>query len=123
MSLAAAVRIDSDDAPWIISRAAQYARGFWHLISIVPFLPHGVVTEPAKERVERNLALATARNARPILQEGVDVAKCLVHVGRAFQIEALVIGPGRLHLLRPNVTDQLLHSERSFDLIVVTQQR
>jgi K+-sensing histidine kinase KdpD len=123
MTLAAAVSIDSDDAPWIIAKAARYAGrdDFWYVISVVPFLPHGVVTDSERARVERNLALAAARNGRPIMQEGSNIAQCIVCIGRSFGIDALVVGPGRHHVLRRSVTEELLRLDRPFDLIVVTQ--
>ena len=126
--VAVAVRIDSEDAPWLIARAAEYAKGrgddFWYVVSVVDIPAQGTADEEVRAVVKRNLDLAAARNGRPIMQEGTDVAKGLLHVAHAFGIGILLVGPSRPHFVRAGIAERLLRSpERRFDVVVLSRPR
>jgi K+-sensing histidine kinase KdpD len=124
VAVAAAVKIASPDQETVITAAALHAqqRGVpCFVISIVPSLPYGAIDDGARQRIERNLALITARNASPVMQEGDDVARCLRLVAEKFGVETLFIQNGRRRFGR-TLAEKLIHLKPPFHVVVVNRE-
>jgi hypothetical protein len=125
-AVAVAVRLDSEDAPWLMAHTAALPRhdtsAPTYLIFVVP--PRGLekATDEVRSLVKRNLDIATARGICPIIEEATNVPDAIVHVAHAYSVEILVVGPGVPRLFGPSTTQQLVHMDRRFDVLVATQR-
>ncbi len=125
MSVAAAIRITSPDEERVIRHAAEFAQQQHtpcFVISIVRHLPYGAVRLEEHDAVRQNLKLITAAQAAPVMQEGEDIAKCLLGVACAFGINTLFLQSGMSRLLGRSIAEQLLYLQPPFDVIVVSSE-
>ncbi len=125
MSVAAAVDITSPEAGSLIataSMAAQRRHELCYVIAIVPSMRE-IEGGENKEIVDRNLDLIAARNASPVLQEGNDVARCVIAAAALFGVDMLFVGNGRPRLLGRTIAEKILHLAPPFEVVVVGRGR
>jgi K+-sensing histidine kinase KdpD len=118
MTIAAAVDITASDQDGLIAAAAAFAqqRGeACYMIAIVRRIGDG-----ERDIVERNLALITSRNASPVMQEGVNVARALASVAEKFGVGTLFVQNGRRRFGR-SVAEELIHLKPPFQIVVVSR--
>lgn len=117
MTIAAAVDITDPDQDALIATAATFAQQRGEqcfAISIV-----NKISEHEREIVERNLALITARNASPVMQDGDDVARSLASIAEKFGVQTLFIKNGSRRFGR-SLAEQLIHMKPAFQVVVLS---
>jgi K+-sensing histidine kinase KdpD len=122
MSVAAAIRITSDDEERVIRHAAEFAHqqgASCFVISVVRELPYGAVDDQERDAVVRNLELIGRLEASPVMQEGDDVAKTLIAIAQGFGVRTLFLQSGTSRLLGRSIAEQLLYLHPPFDVVVV----
>ena len=123
MTVAAAIRITSPDEARVIEHAAAFAArtgAQCFVISVVAGLPHDIdLSDKQQAIVARNLELILAANARPIIQEGSDIAAALLATARGFGVETLFLQSGASRRLGRSIAEQLLYLEPPFDVVVL----
>ena len=122
MSVGAAIRITSRDEERVIQHAASYAQqrgAACFIISVVRNLPYGVGTGDDLEVVQRNLALISGAQASAVMQEGRDIARTLLAVGRVFDLRAIFLQSGSSRPLGRSIAEQLLYLDPPFDVVIV----
>lgn len=118
MTIAAAIRITSPDETRVIEHAAAFARQNGQpcfVISVVPSLPYGALTEAEEEIASANLETIAREKCSPVMQEGTDVPQMLLGVARSFGIGALFVKSG-------TTVERLLTLHPPFDVIVVRSE-
>lgn len=121
-SVAAAIRITSPDEARLIERAAAFSRrsgSRCYAISIVRSLPDDASTDAERSVVASNLALIAGQNATPILQEGHDIPRALVAVGRFFGIGTMFVRSGRSAVPGHSVAERLILLDPPFEVVVI----
>lgn len=122
MSVAAAIRITSPDEERVIRRAAAFARREGtpcFVVSVVPQLPYGASDDTERRSVEKNLGLIREAAASPVMQEGVDIAKTLIAVARAFGVETFFVQTGSAAGKGRSIAEKLLLLDPPFDVVIV----
>ncbi|HUJ13534.1 MAG TPA: hypothetical protein VL284_07040 [Thermoanaerobaculia bacterium] len=121
MTIAAAVDITAPDQDALIAAAATFAhqRGErCFIISVVRSIEQAGQT--SRDTVQRNLALITARDAAPIVQEGDDVARTLRKIAEEFGVETLFVQNGKRRFGR-TIAEQLVRLKPPFEIVVVNR--
>lgn len=114
MSIAAAIRLTSEDEARVIEHAAAFARVRavpCFVISVVGELPYGRCNDDERQIVRRNLDCIAACEASPVLQEGSDRAATLVSIARLFGVRILFVNRA--------IAEELLHRDPPFDIVAV----
>jgi hypothetical protein len=118
MMIAAAIRITSPDETRVIEHAAAFARQNAQpcfVISIVPSLPYGALTDAEEEVASANLETIVREKCSPVMQEGTDVPQTLLEIARSFGISTLFVKSGA-------TVERLLTLHPSFDVVVVSRR-
>lgn len=123
--VAAAIRLTSPDEARLIEKAAAFARrsgSVYYVISVVRRLPDDSSNEKERAIVARNLSLMAAENATPVVQEGDDVPRALVAVGRFFGIETMFVRRGRADGTGISVVERLILLDPPFEVVVIGER-